>query len=65
MYYVMNNSGYILELDGFFEEITQYDIIFIGEVHDSQECQEAELTILKGLSEHESDLVLALELFER
>jgi uncharacterized iron-regulated protein len=63
--YVMSNRGYILELEGFFEEITQYDIIFIGEVHDSRECQEAELTILRGLWEHESDLVLALEMFER
>lgn len=65
MYYVMNNRGYILELDRFFKEITQYDIIFIGEVHDSRECQEAELMILRGLWERESDLVLALEMFER
>jgi uncharacterized iron-regulated protein len=65
VYYVMDNSGYILELDGFFNEIAEYDIIFIGEVHDFRECQEAELTILKALSERESDLVLALEMFER
>ena len=65
MYYVMNNRGYILELDSFFKELTKYEIIFIGEVHDLQECHQAELTILRGLSEHESDLVLALEMFER
>ena len=64
MYYVMNNRGYILELEDFFKEITEYDILFIGEVHDLRECQEAELTILMGLSERESALVLALEMFE-
>lgn len=61
----MNNRGYILELDRFFEEILQYDIIFIGEVHNSRECHEAEMTILRGLWEHDPDLVLALEMFER
>jgi uncharacterized iron-regulated protein len=65
MSYVMNNRGYILELDSFFDEITLYDIIFIGEVHDSRECQEAEMTILTGLSGHDPGLVLALEMFER
>lgn len=65
MYYVMSNKGYILELDRFFQEITHYDMIFIGEVHDAQECQEAEETILRGLSERESNMVLALEMFER
>jgi len=64
LYYVMNNRGYILELEDFFKEITEYDILFIGEVHDLRECQEAELTILMGLSERESALVLALEMFE-
>jgi uncharacterized iron-regulated protein len=61
----MNNRGYILELDRFFNEIIQYDIIFIGEVHGLRECHEAELMILKALSERETDLVLALEMFER
>jgi uncharacterized iron-regulated protein len=61
----MNNRGYILELDRFFEKIKQYDIIFIGEEHDSRECLDAELTMLGGLSENDSDLVLALEMFER
>ena len=65
MYYVMNNRGYILELDSFFKEIAEYDIIFVGEVHDLRDCQEAELTVLRGLSERESDLVLAVEMFER
>jgi len=65
LYYVIKHGGYIIELDSFFKEITEYDIIFIGEDHDLRECQEAELTILRGLSERESDLVLALEMFER
>ncbi|MDY6990014.1 MAG: ChaN family lipoprotein [Thermodesulfobacteriota bacterium] len=65
MHYVMDKSGYVLELESFFKEINEYDIIFIGEVHDLPECQEAELTILRGLSEREPDLVLGLEMFER
>ena len=64
MYYVMNNRGYILELDRFLEQITKVEVLFIGEVHDLRECQEAELEVLRGLSERASDLVLALEMFE-
>jgi uncharacterized iron-regulated protein len=65
MYYVMSNRGYILQLEQFFEDLMNYGIIFVGEVHDSRESHEAELAILEGLSERESDLVLAVEMFER
>lgn len=65
MYYVMNKKGVIMELDSFFSKCRQYDVIFVGEKHDTPHCQEAELAILQGLRATGKDLVLALEMFER
>lgn len=65
MYCVMNKGGYILRLEAFFEELMTYGVIFVGEVHGSRECHEAELAILDGLSKRDPDLVLAMEMFER
>jgi uncharacterized iron-regulated protein len=42
-----------------------YDVIFIGEEHESRVSHRAELIILKGLAKRDSNLVLALEMFER
>ncbi len=42
-----------------------YSVIFIGEEHESRVSHDAELAILKGLAERDSNLVLALEMFER
>lgn len=61
----MTNKGVILSLQEFLETLTGYNIIFIGEVHDSREAHEAELTILTELAERDSSIVLALEMFER
>jgi uncharacterized iron-regulated protein len=61
----MTNKGVVLSLKEFFENLMDYHIIFVGEVHDSREAHDAELTILTGLAERDSSLVLALEMFER
>ena len=61
----MTNRGVVLSLKEFFEALMDYHIIFVGEVHDSHEAHDAELTILTGLAERDSSLVLALEMFER
>jgi uncharacterized iron-regulated protein len=61
----MTNKGVVLSLQEFFENLMDYHIIFVGEVHDSREAHDAELTILTGLTERDSSLVLALEMFER
>ena len=61
----MTNKGVVLSLKEFFENLMDYHIIFVGEVHDSREAHDAELTILTGLAERDSRLVLALEMFER
>lgn len=61
----MTNKGKILLLEKFFQTLMGYHIVFVGEVHDSREAHEAELTILTELSERDASLVLALEMFER
>jgi uncharacterized iron-regulated protein len=48
-----------------FEALTDYDVIFVGEVHELRVAHEAELAILTGLSERDPNLALALEMFER
>jgi uncharacterized iron-regulated protein len=48
-----------------FDILMDYRIIFIGEEHGSRVSHHAELTILRGLAERDSNLVLALEMFER
>lgn len=65
MLYVMNNEGYILKLHQFFQDALNYNVIFIGEVHDSPEAHEAQFIILTGLFERNPKVVLALEMFER
>jgi uncharacterized iron-regulated protein len=61
----MTNKGKVLSLQEFFETLMGYHIIFVGEVHDSREAHEVELTILTELARRDSSLVLALEMFER
>ncbi len=61
----MTNKGKVLLLEEFFQTLIDYNIVFVGEVHDSREAHEAELTILTELPELDSSLVLALEMFER
>jgi uncharacterized iron-regulated protein len=61
----MTNKGKVLLLEEFFQTLIGYNIVFVGEVHDSREAHEAELTILTELSKLDSSLVFALEMFER
>jgi uncharacterized iron-regulated protein len=65
MQYLMTNQGKLLSLEEAFEILMDYDVIFIGEVHELRVAHEAELAIFTGLSERDSNLVLALEMFER
>jgi len=51
--------------DHSYDILMDYSVIFIGEEHESRVSHNAELTILKGLAERDSNLVLALEMFER
>ena len=64
MPYLMK-KGFLYDLEDSFDTLMDYRIIFIGEEHESRVSHHAELTILKGLAERDSNLVLALEMFER
>jgi uncharacterized iron-regulated protein len=65
MHYLMTNKGKLYDLEDAFELLMDYKVIFVGEEHESRVSHNAELAILKGLSELDSNLVLALEMFER
>ncbi len=64
MPYLMK-KGFLYDMEDSFDILMDYSIIFIGEEHESRVSHHAELTILKGLAERDSNLVLALEMFER
>ena len=61
----MTHKGKILDLEDFSNVFMDYNVIFIGEEHESPIAHKAELTILAELVERDSSLVLALEMFER
>lgn len=64
MPYLMK-KGLLYDLEEAFDILMDYHVIFIGEEHESRVSHHAELTLLKGLAERDSTLVLALEMFER
>jgi len=64
MPYLMK-KGVLYDLEDSFDILMDYHVIFIGEEHESRLSHNAELTILKGLAERDSNLALALEMFER
>jgi len=57
-------KGFLYDLEDSFDILMDYHVIFIGEEHESRLSHNAELTILKGLAKRDSNLVLALEMFE-
>ena len=63
--YLMTNKAEVLSRKESFEALIDFDVIFVGEIHDSRLAHKAELTLLTGLSKRDPDLVLALEMFER
>ena len=64
MPYLMK-KGLLYDLEDSFDMLMDYHITLIGEEHGSRISHHAEHTILEGLSERDSNLVLALEMFER
>jgi uncharacterized iron-regulated protein len=64
MPYLMK-KGFLYDLEDSFDLLMDYGVIFIGEEHGSRVSHHAELAILEGLAERDSNLVLALEMFER
>jgi len=64
MPYLMK-KGFLYDIDDSFDFLLDYNVIVIGEEHESRVSHDAELSILKGLAKRDSNLVLALEMFER
>jgi uncharacterized iron-regulated protein len=64
MPYLMK-KGFLYDIEDSLDILIDYNVIFIGEEHESRVSHQAELTILKGLAKRDSNLVLALEMFER
>jgi uncharacterized iron-regulated protein len=64
MPYLMK-KGFLYDMEDSFDILMDYSVIFIGEEHESRASHQAELSILKGLAKRYSNLVLALEMFER
>lgn len=62
---IISAAGDTLFFNQLADALMGYDVIFVGERHDAKAAHEAELAILTSLAERDSNLVLALEMFER
>lgn len=62
---ILNSAGDEIPFEQLLDELTDYDVIFVGEQHDAAGAHIAELAILEGLASLDSNLVLAMEMFER
>ena len=62
---LMRNTGVIYTLETALKMLLEYQVIFLGEQHDSSAAHEAELGLLTGLYSLDSKLALAMEMFER
>ena len=62
---LMRNTGVIYTLKAALKMLLEYQVIFLGEQHDSSAAHEAELGLLTGLYSLDSKLALAMEVFER
>jgi uncharacterized iron-regulated protein len=62
---VMLKTGVIYSLDKALKMLQEYDVIFLGEQHDSPTDHQAELDLLTGIYSLNPNLTLAMEMFER
>ncbi len=62
---LMTNRGILYDLDDALRFLMGYQVIFVGEEHESRVCHRAEMTLLERLSNLDPSLVVALEMFER
>ncbi len=62
---IISATGDTLFFNELADALMGYDVIFVGEEHDAKAAHDAELAILTSLAERDSNLVLALEMFER
>lgn len=62
---LMINTGFIYTLETALKMLLDYQVIFLGEQHNSPEAHAAEMGLLTGLAGLDPKIVLALEMFER
>jgi len=62
---LMTRRGTLYDLDDALRFLMGYQVIFVGEEHESRVCHHAEMTLLERLSNLDPRLVVALEMFER
>lgn len=62
---ILDSRGDTLFRESLVRALSAYDVVFVGEEHDSPQAHEAELALLEALHDEDSSLVLALEMFER
>jgi uncharacterized iron-regulated protein len=62
---IISATGDTLFFNELADALMDCDVIFVGEEHDAKAAHEAELAILTALAERDSNLALALEMFER
>jgi len=62
---IISAAGDTLFFNELADALMDYDVIFVGEEHDAKAAHEAELAILTALAGRDSNLALALEMFER
>jgi uncharacterized iron-regulated protein len=62
---IISAAGDTLFFNELADALMDYDVIFTGEEHDAKAAHDAELAILSSLARRDSNLVLALEMFER
>ena len=62
---IISAAGDTLFFNQLADALMGYDVIFVGERHDAKAAHDAELAILSSLAERDSNLALALEMFER
>lgn len=63
--FILSPAGDTVSLGDLTSNLMDYDVIFTGEEHDAKAAHEAELAIFTSFAEQDSNLVLALEMFER
>jgi len=59
------SNGQEIRYDGFIEEMNDYQVIFIGDVHDDKRVHEFQLDVLKSLGRNGVPFVIAMEMFQQ
>jgi uncharacterized iron-regulated protein len=62
---VDNKTGKVIELKEMVSAAANYDVIFLGEIHDNDAGHQFQLDVIRGLVESGRDIAISTEQFER